>query len=218
MSYPLVPSLFALALLLGLDQNDPAPTQADLTAPPERIEGCHEKLKAAGVRFKKRNIPLHPSPSGLHQCGAPQVVRYSRGPGKLRYHASPNVSCKLALAMSKMELVIQEEALKHLGKRVYRIRHIGTYNCREMSAYPGWVSEHSYANAIDLAEFTLTDGRKISVLDHYKQDNQKGRFLRSIADRFVEEKIFSVVLTPNFDSLHHNHLHLDMAHYVVDGR
>ena len=36
------------------------------------------------------------------------------------------------------------------GAPVVRIDQLGTYNCREMAAFPGWVSEHSYANAIDL--------------------------------------------------------------------
>jgi hypothetical protein len=33
----------------------------------------------------------------------------------------------------------------------------------------------------------------------------------------VSEGVFTVVLTPNFDRAHHNHFHLDLAAYVVDG-
>ena len=86
-----------------------------------------------------------------------------------------------------------------------------------MAAYPGWVSEHSYANAIDIAEFTLVSGKTISVLQHFKQNNTKGLFLRNVARRLYDEGVFSVVIGPNFDRLHRNHLHLDRAHYRVDG-
>ena len=43
------------------------------------------------------------------------------------------------------------------------------------------------------------------------------QFLRRLTRRLYDEKVFSVVLTPSFDSHHKNHLHLDGAPYTVDG-
>src|SRR5690606_37340540 len=128
----------------------------------------------------------------------------------------------VALGMARLEGIVQEEAERHLGRRVKRIKHMGTYNCREMANYPGWVSEHSYANAIDIKHFELLGGKTIPVLGHYPKDgaepkNAAERSMQAVARRLVDERVFSVVLTPSFDRNHRNHFHLDMARYFVDG-
>lgn len=191
-----------------------------IVGPPEPIEACEERLEDVGVRFEKSRIPVHENKSGI-TCGAPQAVRYVSGPGKIRWSGKPKVACPVAMALSRFEVVVQEEAKRHLGRAVKKIRHMGTYNCREMAAYPGWVSEHSYANAIDIRSFTLAGGKEIPVLGHYGEPGApktaSERFLQAVARRTVDEDIFSVVLTPAFDRLHRNHFHLDMARYRVDG-
>ena len=191
-----------------------------VVGPPEVIAACEERLGGAGVRFESSRIPVHENKSGI-TCGAPQAVRYVSGPGKIRWSGKPKVACPVALAMSRFETVVQEEAKRHLGRPVKKIRHMGTYNCREMAAYPGWVSEHSYANAIDIRSFTLQGGREIPVLKNYgvpgEPKTANERFLQAVARRTVDEDVFSVVLTPAFDRLHRNHFHLDMARYRVDG-
>lgn len=191
-----------------------------IVGPPEPIEACEERLEDAGVTFDKSRIPVHENKSGI-TCGAPQAVRYASGPGKIRWSGKPKVACPVAMALSRFEVVVQEEAERHLGRAVKKIRHMGTYNCREMAAYPGWVSEHSYANAIDIRSFTLAGGKEIPVLGNYGEPGapktRSERFLQAVARRTVDEDIFSVVLTPAFDRLHRNHFHLDMARYRVDG-
>ncbi len=214
-----------------VDDEDPddgvfrAPSRLDISddgvvGPPEVIAACEERLEEAGVKFDSSRLPVHENKSGI-TCGAPQAVRFSSGPGAIRWTGKPKVSCPVALALSRFEVVVQEEAKRHLGRPVKKIRHMGTYNCREMAAYPGWVSEHSYANAIDIRSFTLKGGREIPVLGNYGEpgapQTPAERFLQGIARRTVDEDIFSVVLTPAFDRLHRNHFHLDMARYRVDG-
>jgi hypothetical protein len=201
---------------------EPAPQELSLEEldpmrPPESIPDCHEQLDAAGVRFDSSRIALHPSKSGDFMCGAPEVVRYKRSASNIRWSSSPKVSCAVALSLIDFEAIVQEEAMAHFGKKVYRIKQLGTYNCREMSAYDGWVSEHSYANAIDIAHFELTNSKIVSVLDDWKDPGPKGRFLRRVSRRLYDEGVFSNVLSPDFDRLHRNHFHLDRAHYRNDG-
>lgn len=204
-----------------------APAHADthddfVVAPPEPVEGCEAWLDAAGVTFERSQIPVHPNRAGTITCGAEQVVRYVSGPGGIRWSGRPRVTCALALSMARFELVVQEEARRHFGRPVTRVHHLGTYNCREMANYPGWVSEHSYANAIDLERVVLQGGREHAVLGHYGDgvtptDDPAARFMRAIAQRAYDEDVFSVVVTPAFDRLHRNHLHFDLARYRVDG-
>lgn len=204
------------------------PADDAIVAPPPAVTGCHEALEAAGVEFTASRIPVHKNKSGSFMCGAEQVVRYGRGPGKIRWRGRPKMTCGMAMALARFEQAIQEEAKAHLGAKVAKVVHMGTYNCREMAAYPGWVSEHSYANALDIKTFVLTNGREISVRHGWKGRSSGGAkarrraqaeaaFLRAVAQRAFSDDNFSVVLTPEFDAAHRSHFHLDLARYRVDG-
>jgi hypothetical protein len=183
--------------------------------PPDATERCEERLAEAGVRFRAAAEPVRRTRGGL-RCGIAQGVRYLGGPEKIRYHRPPRLSCGMALALARFEGVVQEEARRVLRRPVARIVHAGTYACREMAAYPGWVSEHAWANAIDVASFELTSGRTIGV-SRYARPGADGDFLRAVARRLVDEGVFTVVLTPAFDRRHATHFHLDLARYRVDG-
>jgi hypothetical protein len=202
-----------LITVLRLD----APVDPEVMRPPDEIVACEQRLINSGVKFSPARISLHPSPDGSFICGAPQVVRYEGGPGKIRYSSKPKMSCPLALAFADFERIIQEEARAHLGQEVERITHVGTYNCREMVLYADFVSEHSYANGMDIKSFELADGTVLTIREDYLDEDPEGEFLRALAKRIYEEGVFSVVMTPNADSLHKNHLHVDTAHYRFDG-
>lgn len=193
-----------------------------VVGPPERFDECETLLAKEGVTYRRAELKVHTTKKKKIVCGAPQVVLYLKGPGNIAYSAPPLLTCKMALALAWFEKLVQEEAKAHLNARVVRIDHLGTYSCREMAAYPGWVSEHSYANAIDLARFVLSDGRTISVVRDFDTGEgtpktAAGRFLRTISRRANDEDVFSHVLTPFFDAHHRDHFHLDLARYRTDG-
>ena len=155
-------------------------------------------------------------------CGAPQVVLYAHGPGGITYSPSPMLTCPMALALASFEKVVQEEAARTYHSSVVRIDQLGTYSCREIKAYPGWISEHSYANAIDLARFVMKNGVTIDVQRDFDLSadlprRPGGTFLRAVSQRGYDEDIFSHVLTPFFNAAHKNHFHLDLARYRGDG-
>lgn len=197
------------------------PSNDYVVAPPDLIEDCEGKLRAAGVVFAKAELPVRQGNAKRPTCGAEQAVVYKRGPAGVSYNGPPVVSCGLALGMARLETVLNEEAERHLGSKVARIEQGGTYNCRRMARFD-MVSEHAYANGIDIRSVTLKNGRKLSVLQHFgKVDAEpkrpESRFLRSVANRAYDEGMFSVVITPFFDALHRDHLHFDQARYRIDG-
>jgi hypothetical protein len=225
------------ALILGLvmvvgstteaAEAEPEPGRADLdptndavVAPPESIPDCAERLERAGIRFTAAKLPRRKLRSGA-ECGAPEAVVY-RGPkGGVRWSSAPLVSCGMALALGRFEAVLAEVSERELGSRVVKVEQGGTYSCRQMARF-ALVSEHSYANAIDIRSFRLADGRTVSVARHFgspgkEPTTSEGRFLRALARRSYDDGVFSVVLTEYFDRLHHDHLHLDLARYRVDG-
>lgn len=195
------------------------PNDDDVVAPPASRPDCYEALEAAGVRYKKANLKVHKR--GKLTCGVPEAIVYLEGPTGVRYSPTPTVSCDLGLALAHFEKVMQEEAQQHLDTTISTIKHLGTYNCRKMARFD-LMSEHSYANGIDLAEFSLKNRKKVSVLRHFQATAEapttpSAQFLRNISQRGYDEGVFSVVVTEYFDRLHKNHIHVDLARYRVDG-
>ena len=194
-----------------------------VVAPPAPRPDCESALVAAGVKFAHAKIPVHLEGKGRTQltCGAEQVVLYRGSTSGISYSPAPVMTCTMALALARFEVIVQEEAARTFGERVVRITQLGTYACREMAAYRGWVSEHAYANAIDVESFVFKSGRRLSVLQGFERGDdtrtRAGSFLRSVSQRAYDEETFSNVLTPFFDDLHRNHFHLDLARYRNDG-
>jgi hypothetical protein len=210
------PAPTAVPVLADLDPGNDA-----VVAPPTPIDDCEAKLRAAGVEFTRAQLPVKPGNAQHPTCGVEQALVYRRGPAKIRYNGQPLVSCGVALGLARFEQALNEEGQRYLGQRVARIQHGGTYNCRQMTRF-ALASEHSYANAIDIKSVTLENGRELSVKRTFgKLDAEptrpEARFWRAVAQRMYDEGAFSVVLTPFFDRLHWDHLHLDQARYRVDG-
>jgi len=190
--------------------------------PPDPVPDCEDRLRSAGVKFRPApGIRLRTNVKGEVVCGNEQLVTYVRGPGGIAFTPSPILSCGLALALARLEEIAQDEAERQLGSKVKRIVHGGTYSCRKMARFK-LISEHSYANGIDIYSFVLEDGRQLSVKRHFggtkpQASGPEARFLRTVARRLFDEDVMSVVITPFFDRLHHDHFHVDLARYRTDG-
>ena len=169
---------------------------------------CRALLKRAGVRFTAL-----PARSGGPQCGYDEAIRF-RGGGSLGIGWRPadlGTSCPVAAALALWEWhVVQPAALEHFGTEVASIDHFGSYSCRRLygRSSGGW-SEHSSANAVDVAAFRLGDGRRISVVGDWNGDGARARFLRDVRDGAC--KLFATTLSPDYNAAHRDHLHLDQA-------
>ena len=104
---------------------------------------------------------------------------------------------------------VQVVAHEIYGQPVVAFKVAASYACRPRNNLRGGkLSEHGHGNAIDIASFTLADGREIVVLTGYYGNTQDQRFLRTV--RAQACGIFHTVLGPGSDSYHHDHIHLDM--------
>ena len=96
------------------------------------------------------------------------------------------------------------------GQPVTAIDHLGSYSCRRVyGRKEGAWSEHATADAIDVAGFRLSDGTHVSVLGDWEKGGAKAAFLREV--RTGGCKLFSTVLSPDYNAAHRDHLHLDQA-------
>lgn len=178
-------------------------TNSKLTALDRDYPQCRMLLSRAGVRFAE----LEPIEKG--QCGYRDAVRLDPGGARTIGFdpAKPGMACPVAAALSMWEWnVVQPAALSHFGSRVVTFEHFGTYNCRPIAGSTH-LSQHSYARAIDIAGFVLADGRRITVARDWRGDDEKAAFLRDVRDGACW--LFSTTLSPDYNSAHHDHLHLD---------
>jgi len=74
----------------------------------------------------------------------------------------------------------------------------------------GFVSEHGFANALDIVGFTLADGRSIGVeADWMPATAPEGKLLRQAHGAACG--LFTTVLGPEANAEHEDHLHVDLG-------
>lgn len=102
-------------------------------------------------------------------------------------------------------------AYQILGSELRRVDTYGSYACRNVVGSPrnaGRRSGHAIANAVDVAGFTLADGRRITVLNDWRStDGRVQAFWRAVHRSAC--KRFGTTLSPDYNAAHANHLHLE---------
>jgi len=183
-------------------------TGRKLTALTEDFPACRAALDRAGVRYTAL-----PPRSGEGQCGYADGVRLTAG-GPRRIGFAPaglGVACPVAAALAVWEWeVVQPAARRHFGSSVETIDHFGSYSCRRIYGRDaGSWSEHSTADAVDVAGFRLAGGKRITVVGDWSGDTPESRFLHEVRDGACD--LFATTLSPDYNAAHRDHLHLDQA-------
>ena len=70
------------------------------------------------------------------------------------------------------------------------------------------ISEHAFGNALDIAAFTLADGRKITVKAGWRGVPEEQGFLRDVQAAACDQ--FTTVLAPGSNAFHYDHIHVDL--------
>jgi hypothetical protein len=120
------------------------------------------------------------------------------------------LACPLVSALERwVNEGVQPAALRWFGSPVAEIKQISAYSCREMvGAGSSHISEHAFGNALDVAAFTLADGRKITVQDGWHGSPEEQGFLHDV--QLYACETFTTVLSPGYNAAHYNHIHVDL--------
>lgn len=179
---------------------------AALTSRPDR---CRALLSASGFAEQPYRQPAASS----NQCLVPDGMRIlPESRQSIDYSpAGLMTSCPVAAALALWEReIVQPAARRHFGSRVVRIDHAGSFNCRRLyGRSEGRFSEHATADAVDILAFRLGNGRRVSILRDWRDDPAEKAFLREVRDGACD--LFSTVLSPDYNSAHSDHFHLDQA-------
>jgi hypothetical protein len=153
-------------------------------------------------------VPKMSSPRGceLHDV---ERVAVGRAPA---FSSNFVASCALAVDLAMfIEHVVKPAALRDMGSDVVTIEHLGSFACRPIigAGTTTELSQHSSANAIDIAGFVFANGEKATVARDWRGNDAKARFIHDVHDGACQ--IFPVVLSPDYNSAHQSHLHFDVS-------
>ena len=75
------------------------------------------------------------------------------------------------------------------------------------------ISEHAFGNALDIAEFALADGHKVTVQYGWHGTPEEQGFLHDVQAAACDD--FTTVLAPGANVYHYNHIHVDLMRHVT---
>lgn len=169
---------------------------------------CFALLDKAGIAYTRLD-----KPSENPDCGIADGLTLDKS--LTPYSSTLTMSCRLAATLYMWERhVVIPAAEEVLGQGVKRVETMGSYACRRVnSEKTGRWSEHAHGEAVDIAGFTLEDGTKVMVEDAFHSADTRGEFLRRVRDKACG--LFSTTLSPDYNALHADHLHLDMGVFTI---
>jgi hypothetical protein len=184
---------------------------------PFELSDCHQELLDRGIAFTPAVDPLD-SPEGLPEviCDIDRPIWVTPFLADVAFHPSSLANepaaiftaCDHALAMADTADVLAASGVDALV-------HYGVYNCRVIAGTQT-VSEHGYANAIDIAGLSLATGEYYTVLDDWEINQPMpttppGQFLRAFVETLFNDYIYNIILTPDYNAAHADHFHCDLT-------
>ncbi|HEV7602382.1 MAG TPA: extensin family protein [Bradyrhizobium sp.] len=130
--------------------------------------------------------------------------------GPVAVTPTATLACPIVSALDRwLADSVQPSAMRWFGARVVEIKQISAYSCRGMNGSSrAHISEHAFGNALDIAAFTLADGRRITVKDGWKGMPEEQGFLRDVQGAACQQ--FNTVLAPGSNVHHYDHIHVDL--------
>ena len=201
-----------------------APDQDAINLPPE---GTPE-LRAPASQRPYPETPAYPSrdryspsyPDRADVSAQPPAQNLPRlGPaqgnsvdafGPVAVRPAATLACPIVAVLDRwLTEAVQPAAQRWFGARVVEIKQISAYSCRGMNGNSrAHISEHAFGNALDIAAFTLADGRHITVKDGWKGLPEEQGFLRDVEAAACQQ--FTTVLAPGSNVYHYDHIHVDL--------
>ena len=184
---------------------------------PGEYQGCLQTLIALGVPFTLPGRTTFDTVAGSTDvCDVFEPITVGGTINGVRFHPSDftnapaemYVQCGVALALFDMAALMKTRGITD-------VVHYGTYNCRYIAGTTSF-SQHAFANAIDIAGVQTSTGQRYTVLSHWEDGvadptTPGGELLFWLAHAMHDEHIWNVILTPEYNDAHNDHLHVDLT-------
>jgi hypothetical protein len=142
--------------------------------------------------------------------GPPRGQRLTASIGPIAVKPAATLACPIVSALDQWIVsAVQPAATRWFGQPVVAIKQISAYSCRGMNGNPrARISEHAFGNALDIAAFTLADGRTVTVKRGWRGAPEEQGFLRDVQAAACQT--FTTVLAPGSNRFHYDHMHVDL--------
>ncbi len=182
-------------------------------------EAEESSCNAAGAVRPSPVIQSRAALGGPSVCGAARPFEMSGAlGGRVALKPAALLRCPMIPQVERwMAENVAPLARSHFGIPVVEIAVAASYACRPMNNISGGkLSEHGFANALDVSAFVLADGHRITVKGGWSGGTAAERaFLRAVHQGACRH--FTTVLGPLADSHHRDHFHMDLARHGRSG-
>jgi hypothetical protein len=128
----------------------------------------------------------------------------------VKFAAPITTNCTMAGTLAGWIGDVEKAAQKSFGAGIESIATGSDYQCRKVNnGNKGRVSEHAFANALDIMSFKFTNGKTTELSSGWKGTPEEQEFWRSIHKTSCEQ--FMTVIGPEGDAAHQGNLHLDLG-------
>lgn len=188
------------AVPLEAEPAEPRPPRLYQTACPAVLSG----------QLEARSLP----PLADNQCReqSPLAVAAVLANGRMvPFSAAATLNCGMATALPEWVTAVDSYLMARENTRIESIIVGTSYMCRTRNHVENAdISEHGFANALDVVGFKLEDGRTVTLSEGWADAlSPEGRLLRFAHDAGCSR--FTTTLGPEANALHRDHLHLDLG-------
>lgn len=206
---------FAAARPLAITPNATDPDEDEQLEPPDRdpyaVPGGRPPVVRGPQSYPPGAARAYPGRELEQRLGPAPAPGLAASPTAVGITPAATLACPMVSALDGwIATSIQPAAQRWFGLPVVEIKQISAYSCRGMNGQRGApISEHAFGNALDIAAFTLADGRRITVKEGWRGSTEEQAFLRDVHASACER--FSTVLAPGSNIFHYDHIHVDLA-------
>lgn len=187
--------------------------------------GYYANLSAAQVRqlILERGLPILPvENSAAKQVAIPVKLNGPLNGVLVVMNGSkvPGSQGHLDILDGRLALAVADWARGLAARGVTVVHHASLLRPGAVIRSSGKPSQHGLGLAIDIAKFSLSDGRALNVKEHFSremgkpvcepQSSPEAVWLRGVACEAYRGRAFHILLTPNYNQDHHDHFHFDL--------
>jgi hypothetical protein len=184
----------------GVEETDPSTS-------PDRV---YQSACPAIMNGDVQGEVIPPLSEGV--CGERSPLKIT-GIGKdnsVKLAAPITTNCAMAGTLAAWVADVQKEAQKDFGAEIESITTGSDYQCRKVNnGHKGRVSEHAFANAVDIVSFKFKNGKTTELGSGWKGKPEEQTFWRSLHKASCDR--FMTVIGPDGDAAHQGNLHLDLG-------
>jgi hypothetical protein len=178
--------------------------ESGAAAAPGQPSACQLRLAKLAV-FQALGTLIGPG-----ECGATDAVLLQTiilgNEAKIAVTPPATLRCPMAEQIANWVRDDVSPSLVQFGPPLRGLDNFDSYECRGRNRVrAALLSEHGRADALDVRDFKLADGRELGLTDVNVDKDWREKIRASACARF------STVLGPGSDGYHEEHIHLDLA-------